>query len=646
MTRIWSRRWVAAAVLVTLVATHNVAVVHRRPAAELAIRMQVSVPSQAKVYFDTGRGFNDAEKVQQEVGAVPIAQQISFPLPTRTIRSIRFDALDTPGTVQISEVLVQRPRTQVLLRRLDLSAIAPGNQTSVAIRDGALEATSAAPAGSPQLTLSCDPPLTISYSAKQIFSVRFFRINAIWLLVGLLLLLADRFRNRWLPRASRLLLPMDRTFAAWSQRLAFSSVLPLDRAALWFYAICVAVFATLATAGLHGSSIRMYGWMYSYSAVKQLPLLGKPKGVRSDEWNYHTPTILNQILRRDRLATDSSQFGRHKAALFGNVPTRHWSEWFRPQFWVFHCLPPAVAYACYWQTKGLLLLTGTFSLLLLLTRSSAAAALGALWYFFSPYTQWCYSWPSLLPEMVGLFGWVICFGAYLTAGRSRWLLAVAALFCTLFAVDFALCAYPPHQFPLVIFGMALVAWWVWTHADLILSKEGRRARSLAAGGCCLSIALIMGLFYLDVRVGFGELAQTIYPGQRSVAGGNVTAVQMLSHFLDYWKYERHYPAELGNICEATGFLWLAPATLLLPRYPGTPRRLRLAKLFLWLSFVLLAAWMLLPIPAAIGRILLLDRVIPHRCLPTLGLINVNAVIDTLIASRLVDPDLAPAAAKK
>ena len=28
---------------------------------------------------------------------------------------------------------------------------------------------------------------------------------------------------------------------------------------------------------------------------------------------------------------------------------------------------------------------------------------------------------------------------------------------------------------------------------------------------------------------------------------------------------------------------------------------------------------------------------------TLGLINVNAVIDTLFASRLIDPDLAPAA---
>jgi len=36
--------------------------------------------------------------------------------------------------------------------------------------------------------------------------------------------------------------------------------------------------------------------------------------------------------------------------------------------------------------------------------------------------------------------------------------------------------------------------------------------------------------------------------------------------------------------------------------------------------------MLLPIPAAVGKLLLLDKVIPHRCLPTLGLINIAIVV--------------------
>src|SRR6267142_2214967 len=114
-----------------------------------------------------------------------------------------------------------------------------------------------------------------------------------------------RILRRW-PSASRLLLCLVRTFTACSQRFALSAVLPLDRIALWYYVLCFVVFATMAIAGLHGSSISIYGSIYPYSTVKHQPLLGKPKSVRSDEWNFHTPTILNQILRRDRLAADSS----------------------------------------------------------------------------------------------------------------------------------------------------------------------------------------------------------------------------------------------------------------------------------------------------------------------------------------------------
>lgn len=635
MTHLQIRRCVVLAALVVLAGVHNAAIVQRQPAAELAIQIQASSPTQVKAYFDTGSGFNEKQSVAQTIIATPVAQQLFLPLPTGTIRSIRLDPFEAAGTVQISNVIIERPRTQVLLRRYDPSKIIPGDRiASFAVRDGGVEATATEPVSHAQLTLPCDPPLTISYTARQIFSGRFFRINAIWLLFGIFLFLADRLRHRWWPHVSRPLFAIDRVFVAWSRRFALSAVLPLDRTAFWYYTLCLAVFGTMATAGLHGSSIRIYGWIYAYSPVKDLPLLGTPKGTRMDEWNYHTPTILNQILGHDRFAADSSLFGPDKAALFSNVPTRHWSEWFRPQFWVFHCLSPGAAFAWYWQSKGLLLLTGTFSLLLLLTRSSLAAVLGALWYFFSSYTQWCYSWPSLLPEMVGLFGWVICLSAYLTVGQNRWWLTMAALFCTLFAVDFALCVYPPHQFPLVILGLAIAAWWLWAHWNLISSKHARCPRILAVGGCWLSIAGVMGLFYLDVQVGFGELARTVYPGQRSVGGGTLTVAQMLSHFMDFWKSERSFPPDLGNICEATGFLWLAPATLLLPSRSLTTRHTRSANLFLWLAFLLLAAWMLLPIPAAVGKLLFLDKVTPHRCLPTLGLINIAIVAMSVGTMRL------------
>jgi hypothetical protein len=620
-------RWVLVAGFVLLVLTRNAALLKQRPAAELVIEITAGVPSLAKIYFDTGHGFAEAESAVQMVSAGPIAQRLFFPLPAKTIHSIRFDPLETSGIVQISDAFIQRPRTHVLLRRFDLSQVTPRNEiASLVIRDGSLEITTTGDSTDSQLLLPWPEPLTIRHSPSQIFSGRFFRVNGIWLFFGILLLVTGRLRSRWWPGASRLLRHFNRALTVYSQRFAGSPVFPLDRIALWFYTLCFALFLSMAIAGLHGSSISIYSSIFPYSTVKHQPLLGKPKVIRIDEWNYHTPTILNQVLRRDRFAADSSLFGPHKAALFGNVPTRHWTEWFRPQFWGFHCLAPAAAYASYWQTKGLLLLTGTFSLLLLLTRSSVAALFGALWYFFSAYTQWSYSWPTLLPEMVGLFGWVICLGAYLTVGRSRWRLTLASLLCALFAIDFALCCYPSHQFPLVILGLATMGWWLLAHAGLVFRKEGWRVRSLAVAGCFFSIALVLGLFYFDAKAGFVELARTIYPGQRSSGGGGVTAAQMLSHFMDFWKTEARFPTELGNICEGTGYLWLAPVTLLMPWPTEATRRIKLANLFLWLAFLFLAVWMLLPIPAAIGAFLFFDKVLPHRCLPALGLINIAIVV--------------------
>ena len=265
---------------VVLVATRNVALVQERPAAELVIEMRASVPSQAKVYFDTGRGFNEVDSAAQVVSDAPSAQRIFFPLPTKTIRSIRFDPLETAGTVRISDALIQRPRTHVLMQRLDLSKIVPGNEiASLVSRDGNLEAVTDGWSTDSQLLLPWDVPLTIRHSAQQVFSGRFFRLNAIWLVFGILLLLVDRWRSRWWASVSRLLRRVDMTFTACSRRCAPSIVLPLDRTALWYYTLCLAVFATMAIAGLHGSSISIFGSIDSSQCGEASTVTGQTQGL-------------------------------------------------------------------------------------------------------------------------------------------------------------------------------------------------------------------------------------------------------------------------------------------------------------------------------------------------------------------------------
>ncbi len=221
---------------------------------------------------------------------------------------------------------------------------------------------------------------------------------------------------------------------------------------------------------------------------------------------------------------------------------------------------------------------------------------------------------------------------YLTVGRNRVLLVLSALICAVSAIDFALCAYPPHQLPLVMFGVALLAGWIWSRGPAIWRRDQSRIRILCLLGSGLIAVGVMIWFYFDAKETLMAAAGTVYPGQRSSDGGGIGVTRLLSHFLDFWKGEQNFPLAHGNICETSGYLWLAPVTLLLAR---PPRRYRQSSRFLlccWTVFTVLLCWMLFPIPAEIGSWIMFNRVPPYRCYHALGLINVT-IVGLFLAER-------------
>lgn len=625
-------RWLWAAASVGIFAAADVALVLTKPAAELTVDLQTSETSRAKVFFDTGSGFTERDSVTRLALADSASHRISFPLPAEPVRSIRFDPLEVSGTVQIRAVAVRKPESATELTRLDLSTVVPLNEIASLTPEGeALEIKTVEPAGDPQLCLLLEKPLHIRHSAGDFFSARNRGTTAFLLLLGLS---GAAMALSW-QKVKRPFEAVNTAFDRWAFSSKHASALRFDRTALWFYTLCLLGFVLFSLGKFHGSSISIASASYrNWTDVEHAPLLGTPKRVRSDEWSFHTPTILNQLYRRDTLAVNDSLLGPGKAALLGNVPCWHFTQLFRPQFWAFFILPPELAFSIYWQCKGLILLTGVFSLLLLVTRSSAVAAICALWFFFSAYTQWAFSWASLLPEMIGLFCWTIALTCYLATGRNRWFLAIAAIVCASCAINFALCAYPPHQFPLVACGFAVLGGWLWAHRNSVWRSDARAARFLALAGCWIVIVgTVMVWFYFDAKETIAAAAATVYPGQRSSPGGGISFAQFGSHFLDFWKSEENYPASMGNICEASGYLWLAPATLLLARAPREHRHSTVLLVSLWGVFALFLCWMLFPVPARAAHWVFFDRVPPFRCFHALGIINV-AIVGLFISERI------------
>ena len=181
---IHARRWLWVAGFVGFCAVADVFLIQERPAAELAVEMQGSETSQAKVFFDTGSGYNERESVSRLLPADSVAHRLFFPLPTKTVRSIRFDPSEVAGVVQIRSVTIQKPDSHDELAQFDLSKIAPLNEIeSITQRAAALEVKTVDHAVDPQLLLPLQAPLTIHHSASEVFSRSNLRAG-LWFQIG------------------------------------------------------------------------------------------------------------------------------------------------------------------------------------------------------------------------------------------------------------------------------------------------------------------------------------------------------------------------------------------------------------------------------------------------------------------------------
>lgn len=596
----------------------------------LQLLIKSSVTTNAQVFYDTGNGLSEDESRTQPLQAGDTFQSVRYSLPDRPIHLLRFDPIAVGG----GRVILRRAELVnyegSVEQTLPLESLRSANDiASMQLTDEGLVIETIPSAKDPQTIFALRYPITPprpSLLWPAVIGVSWFTstllVCAAVFFAVLKLLGWSALRAKWVDT--------NRRFAFMAKAMSNADFIVFDRFAIWFYTICLTIFLIMCIAGLHGSSIDIFSSGYHRGAPGVEPIIGTPRGIRSDEWNYHTPWILNQYLRPDRFSPRDTLVGPGNAGLIANVPVWHFTTIFRPEFWGFFVLPLDNAYSIYWEAKWFILLTGLFTLLLLITHSTIAAAIGALWFLFSASTQWQLSWPSLLPDLVGLCCWIVCLACYLLVSRSMKWACIAGLGLIICAVDFAMCAYIPHQIPLVWFALCAIAYWIIVKYSSIW-EPGYRSRRFAIIMLALcSIALILGLFYRDVAETVTALANTSYPGHRLVGGGGYNLFGLGSHFLDLWTTEASFPPPLGNICEASGFLWLAPVTLFcFSRVRPLDRKQKIAFVCFGLFFVAILSWEVLPIAASTARLAFFDRVPAGRALPTLGLVNVVLVTTAL-----------------
>jgi hypothetical protein len=579
----------------------------------LTLDMAASGPSSAQLFYDTGNGFterdSDAAKVTSE--SLTSFQSFSFNLPKKTIFRLRLDPLTNAGRVIIKNVEIDNQGSVIMV--LSASQFVAFNQIAERTqRASEIEFTTTPAATDSGVTISLPQPLRLR---RIVTFERALNLTLYELLLALGFFL--------LHKCSASLINLHQRFVVIAAKSSGGRFLKLDAMAIWVYLGITLIFCLACSLDFNGSSVGMYP-IYGDGPTTSM-LLGAPRSIRADEWAYVTPDILNQYFRQDRFAVKNSVLGEHDIALTGNIPVKHFTTLFRPQFWAFFALPADYAFSIYWQAKALLLVTGVFTFLLWLTGSSCWSLTGALWYLFSPFTQWSYSWPSAMPEMVGcLCLAVVCF-CYLTVGRRAVWLVLATIGTVLFGVNFVMCAYPPHLIPLVWVGVFVVLSWCFSKRREIFSSNSWLPRCGLILVAALALASIGATVYLDLRVAIAAVADTLYPGRRILPSGLFPVWGFGSHFLQWTEKENRFPQALGNICEGSGFLWLAPLSLLCLGRAVLSNFQKFTLLALWLCFAMIFCWSAFPLPAPLGKLTGLDRCTPARCMPALGLLNVSIV---------------------
>ncbi len=377
-------------------------------------------------------------------------------------------------------------------------------------------------------------------------------------------------------------------------------------------------FIILLSLAINQSSIRYWDNIIGNSNDKS-KVAGTPKGIRSDDWAITTPFTLSQ--KAKNFSIFNNNIGANTDALLNNVPARHVSTIFRPQFWGYFFLNIETAYSFYWLFKAFILLLGFFLLLLLLTKNNfLVSSFGAIWLYFSPFIQWWFS--TNIPEMIGMFSLLTLSATYLLFSKKKVNLLIAGLFFIISSVNFVLFFYPPFQIPLaylfLVIVLALYFQNIKNSNELI--KKNLFLKIFVILACLIVSLLVLVKFYIDAKPAINAILNTSYPGKRVAIGGNFSLTRLFSGFYSIFMNENSYPKLWNNICEASSFLFLFPVVILLliKKFLGR-KKINLILLLISVYLIALTSWLMFPMPSIFSKITLLYMVPSSRAIIGLGL---------------------------
>ena len=338
------------------------------------------------------------------------------------------------------------------------------------------------------------------------------------------------------------------------------------------------LFAALVAMHIHGSSIALSSKMWApqssdthYLAqpiLKMLQgpspfmrelLMAKSQAIRSDEWAISTLWSLSQFTHRPPFPVHNTNIGNgQNMLLISWVPVMHVASFVRPVTWGYLLFGSQAGLAWFWWFAPFFCFTMLYlALEIVFPKQRFFPLFGAFWFCASAYTI---CWSHNPAYTVG-FAAMLAVGVHrLMAARSLGKAVLAALIIGYAAAGFVMQLYPPWMVPLAYAFLAILVG-VFLR-DRTWKGISYRQLGLSAGLAVSVAAGLIGVYLFAVWPELQDLANSAYPGQRRLNGGDYTLAQL---FGDIYNFRTTRTAPLSsavfNASESSGFIQFLPTVL-------------------------------------------------------------------------------------
>ncbi len=168
------------------------------------VKLTSTAPGTAQLFYDAGRGFSEADSARVPLSTGQL-ETLTFPLPTNSIRGLRFDPINTAGSLTVRDAVIRRPDGSVL-RKFDPAAFSPVNQVaSLRIEGPVLHLEVEPGTNDPVLYIDVGTaflPLNVPWSGLLLPFVR--RALPVFLVLAGLLAAWRQWGGAWQPRLAAL----------------------------------------------------------------------------------------------------------------------------------------------------------------------------------------------------------------------------------------------------------------------------------------------------------------------------------------------------------------------------------------------------------------------------------------------------------